>query len=937
MVKKQSYNISDSLIKYLIKSSNGFIKINLLEKLFSAIETEANNYHFTPSAEANLIRIISATFNRTLFLSELIKYPHHLEITIAIAASSNYLTDIAVRNPELLYNLFNQQYFKKEITPALLSKEISNINNKFQSFNSKANMLRNLKSKIMLAIGLRDIFGNSKLEETVQELSITASGILVSLFENCYRSVLTKHNIRNTKRKYSLASLGKLGGSELNYSSDVDLILFFDKNSRIGTKRNIEYFEILNETVQLFIKTASELTANGFLYRIDFRLRPDGKNAPLTRTIADYERYYETRGQDWERQMLIKLNFLCGSKELFDSFKNYISPYVYPHSFSSHPAEQIKKMKLNIEKQLSHGSNIKLFSGGIRDIEFSVQALQLIYGGKNKELQTGTTLTAVRKLRKYNFLSNDEAEKLTVAYIFYRRVEHFLQLLNNAQTHSIPEDVDIVLMLIKYLTIPSITSFKSLLRKHRENVRRIFNDITGNQTDTINKNNLNYEIFNNKQRAFINLRYLAEGTDLTGQKKFDNKTAELFGKLIPNLLRYLIKSKQPDIVLENFAKLISTTEIPSIIYRELLDGKFLKRVLTICEFSELSVDILKSHKEFTELLLSRFVFAKNIDAYFTELSAKKLLLILAVQYTLGLINNSKLSDVLSKYIKFKISEIAESFNLSSDYFIAGLGSFGSKSMGFKSDVDLIFVVRNFNNYETVQNKFQELLNNIKLELSIFEVDCSLRPEGNKSPLAWDLESYKEYFTDRARVWEFQSLLKIEIICGNSNLFSEFFSVFHHRIKTLDIGNVRTEMLAMIKSLRDKHNSIFLGTIDIKNGWGGLTYINFIISFLLIKNPDLIIKLSKKSLLEKITYFCRYGEQKELIKQLKINYVFLKNVELSLQNCLNKRNSILSTNENEIKLVADFLSINNVKQFISKIGKITKSNYEIFNIILDGTD
>jgi len=937
LTKKQSYKISDSFIKFLIETSNGFINAALLEELFIAIEKEAENYHFTSSSEANLIRIISAVFNSKSFLRELIQYPHHLEIIIAIAGSSNYLTDIAVRNPEFLYQLFNQYYLGKPITEENLLKEIAGINIKFKTFKSNANILRSLKSKSILKIGVRDILGFSSLEETVQQISITATTVLASLFDNSYKSVLLKNKVKTTSRKYCLASLGKLGGRELNYSSDVDLILFFDKNSRIGKDKNIEYFELLNEAIRLFIKTASGLTANGFLYRIDFRLRPDGKNAPLCRTIADYERYYEMRGEDWERQMLIKLDFLCGSKTLFELFQNYIVHYVYPASLSTSPVKQIKKMKANIEKNVFQNLNIKLFKGGIRDIEFSVQALQLLNGGKNRRLQTGNTLSAIKLLYKYNLLSSDEAEVLKTAYIFYRKIEHFLQLLNATQTHSIPDDNNIKSMLIKYLSIPTINSFEIKLVEYRKKVRKIFDDIVGEKTIDEIQNILKFEIFKNKLRAKNNFLYLSEGSDLTGQNKFDSKTAELFQSLIPILQRLLEKSNRPDITLENFTKFMRTVKLNSMWYREFSDGKFFEKILTICEYSSFSIELISTQKGLAELILSRKVFTKNIESLFVNLNLHALMLILSVQYTLSLINQTKLSLLLFKYIKFKVTQKSNSLKLRTKYFIIGLGSFGSKSMCFKSDIDLIFIVENLEDYEFVQKEFQELLNKIRIELPMFDIDCRLRPEGGKSPLVWDLKSYEEYLSNRARVWEFQSLLKTGFICGDEKLFGDFTGLISAGIDNLSLNIVRSEMISMIKILRGKHNSIFLRTIDIKNGWGSLTYITFIVSFMLLKNPKLVCKLHNKSLLEKIQYFCRYAKQKETFIQLKDNFIFLKNVELTLQNCLNKHNSVLPKETDDVKIVADFLSFADEKTFMLKISQCTKSNNEIYEKVLNEKD
>ena len=213
-----------------------------------------------------------------------------------------------------------------------------------------------------------------ELTSITEQLSFLAKAINAKLFEICYRELLNRYNLQALNQKYCICALGKLGGNELNYSSDVDLILFYDFNEMVaGT--NKEYHELLSEAAHLFIKSSTDVTDRGYIYRVDFRLRPDGKYSPLCKTLGDYIKYYETRGESWERQMLIKLDYLCGDEELYYQFNTFIQPYVYPSSFSFSIKDKIKQMKLNIERQYIEKENVKTFTGGIRDIEFAVQGI----------------------------------------------------------------------------------------------------------------------------------------------------------------------------------------------------------------------------------------------------------------------------------------------------------------------------------------------------------------------------------------------------------------------------------------------------------------------------------------------------------------------------------------------------------------------------------
>ncbi len=389
-MESNHHKLTDDFVNQIFLASEGFFSSDELDKIILCFQTESDKYYFTSSSEANLIRIINSNYDKISFLRDCLTYPHHVEIVTAIAANSAYLTDIVVRNPEYLYQIFGQDYLFSEIDDNKLEDEISSGVGRYKTYGAKLNFLRLFKRRILLKIGLNDILGNNPLADTTLQLSILARNINALLFQLSYEEILKKYSIVSLPNKYVLASLGKLGGRELNYSSDVDLILFFDKNNLIDNAGK-EYFEILSEAALLFIKSSTEMTGKGYLYRVDFRLRPDGRNSPLCRTVSDYLRYYELKGEDWERQMLIKLDFTGGDKALYKQFYDYLVSFIYPYSFSQNILSQIKMMKKRIEENSDGERNVKLFPGGIRDIEFSVQALQLLNGGRQKILRTGNS------------------------------------------------------------------------------------------------------------------------------------------------------------------------------------------------------------------------------------------------------------------------------------------------------------------------------------------------------------------------------------------------------------------------------------------------------------------------------------------------------------------------------------------------------------------
>ena len=274
--------ISEDFENYILEFSAGVISSNDFANLINLFETEINNYYFTASSEANLIRILQGMYDKVSFIKESIKYPHYIEILICIAVNSNYLTDILVINPEYFYWVVNPSNLNAKLNRVKYRKELSTILESYNSMQAKVRTLKSMKRKELLRIGLKDIYLKAPIEELTKELSILATQLSGELFTICYQEVLNKYKFSKIYGKYCLVALGKLGGAELNYSSDIDLILFYDKERKINRQK---YFnEILTEAAQMFLKLSAEMTG-GFLYRVDFRLRPDGRNSPICRSI----------------------------------------------------------------------------------------------------------------------------------------------------------------------------------------------------------------------------------------------------------------------------------------------------------------------------------------------------------------------------------------------------------------------------------------------------------------------------------------------------------------------------------------------------------------------------------------------------------------------------------------------------------------------------
>ena len=271
--------LSDDFIHRIVEYSAGYLNEDELKKLFSFFEAEGEKLFFTHSSESNLLRVIAASYDKVSFLTDCLKFPHYVELLISLTSNSNYLTDILVRNPEYFYLIADPSNLEKMLGEEDYSQLVFSAVKVFRSFAAQVNALRRLKRKEILRIGVKDIFLKKSLEEITLELSYLAKAITAQLFDICYKQILNKYQLEISGIKYCLVALGKLGGNELNYSSDIDLIIFYDENELLPVKK--EYREILNETILLFIDSASRISDEGFIYRIDLRLRPDGSQNPV--------------------------------------------------------------------------------------------------------------------------------------------------------------------------------------------------------------------------------------------------------------------------------------------------------------------------------------------------------------------------------------------------------------------------------------------------------------------------------------------------------------------------------------------------------------------------------------------------------------------------------------------------------------------------------
>src|SRR2546423_1425491 len=301
-------------------------------------------------------------------------------------------------------------------------------------------ILRRWKNREMTRIALRELASSAALEETTAELS--------QLAEICVREVFTHWNAKfressgSPTADFAILALGKLGGRELNHSSDVDLIFLYSEEGELSSR--VSYHQWFNRLAEKILETFSTADPEGALFRVDLRLRPEGGAGPLARSLESMENYYAGFGETWERIALIKARGIAGDRELPYEFLRQHQPFIYPRSPTPDLLDEIAKIKRRIEREVARSDalerDVKLGRGGIREIEFVVQTLQFIHGGRHVFLRESGTLNALRALSRLELIPRQEVIDLDSAYRFLRQVEHRLQIETEQQTHTVPRD-----------------------------------------------------------------------------------------------------------------------------------------------------------------------------------------------------------------------------------------------------------------------------------------------------------------------------------------------------------------------------------------------------------------------------------------------------------------------------------------------------------------
>ncbi len=581
---------------------------------------------------------------------------------LTVLGASPFLTGILCREPAYFTELFPAKAFYQAKQEADMLAELRSRIPDSASFAELQKGLRLYKSREILRIGSRDLCDHARLEEVTGELTALAASSLQRAYEICSQRLNdeygepvlddTEGNCEQTP-EFTILGMGKFGGFELNFSSDIDLIYFYttDRGQTTGVadaagklRQQIPLHKYYVRLSEMVTKALGQVTEDGFVFRVDLRLRPEGNSGEMAHSLLAAEIYYESWGQSWERSAMLKARPVAGSLSLGEHLLHRLEPFIYRRHLDYAMIEDIKIMKQKIDYSLTRERegvlNLKLGKGGIREIEFFIQALQLIYAGKSPALRERNSLKALVILEQEGLVKPEEFSQLSDAYRFLRTVEHRVQVYMEQQTHNLPaRDTDLH-ALARRCGFEEIQSFSDTLQQHRDSVNNIFRDLFYTSEEELPeqvnprvaflfspdadsdqcKDILEAKGFKTPDAAYDSLLMLREG----GHGRLTERARRELDRIAPLLFQEVLDSPDPQLALRQLEQFLVVCRRARGTYYALLaeNPSIIKTLVSLFATSQFLSQIFIKYPEILDSLVSssHAVTTKDAEALHTSLN-----------------------------------------------------------------------------------------------------------------------------------------------------------------------------------------------------------------------------------------------------------------------------------------------------------------------------
>lgn len=772
--------------------------------------------------------------------------------------------------------------------------------------------LRQLRQAVMARLYARDILGLADLDEVMATTTDLAEVAILAALE-----CVTRPDERTGRpigresgeaQQLIVVGMGKLGGRELNVSSDIDLIFIYPEDGDTDGPRSISNHEWFARAGKRLIALIHDVTEDGFVFRVDMRLRPYGDSGPLVSSFAALENYLLTQGREWERYAWIKGRAITGENGLGGDaagLMQLVTPFVYRKYLDYGAYASMRDLHAQIRREVARrdfADNIKLGPGGIREIEFIAQVFQLIRGGRSPALRIRPTCRVLRQLVENGQLEALAVDELDAAYIFLRNLEHRLQYLDDAQTQMLPENEGDRALIAQSMGFAGWADFVAALDGHRANVSRHFEQVFAlpqAEGDAVHPLAGVWLGIADGQSAADKLtvlgyadpaemeRLLATIAQGSRYQALADKSRRRLDALIPPLIEVCAKQSNPDATLTRVLRFLDTiarresylallSEHPQTLYRlaslhsaspwvtdylrqhpilldELLDARLL---YAPPEWPRLTAQLradLAAHAGDPELEMDLLRHFQHQQVF--RLCAQDI----AGQWSLTTLSDhlSDLADLVLQVSMERVwAELPGRHRDTPAFALIGYGKLGGKELGYGSDLDIIFLYDDDHPdasdlYAKLARRLVNWLSAMTAAGALYEVDLRLRPDGGKGLMVSSVAGFERYQRESAWVWEHQALTRARFAAGDTAIGQRFEAIrrdilAQHR----DNAKLAEDVAAMREKMLATHPAL---PDDVKHCRGGLVDVEFIVQYIVLahsgQHPALLANSGNIALLK----------------------------------------------------------------------------------------
>jgi glutamate-ammonia-ligase adenylyltransferase len=820
------------------------------------------------------------------------KYPKVEALTEGLAEGSPYLWDAITSAPARWLSLL-QANPEKHL--AMLLAKTAAAAPAWADDEAAMRDLRLMKAEASLLIAVADIGGVWELETVTRSLTQVADTAVDAAVRYLFRKArgdVVPEGEREA-RGYVVLALGKMGAFELNYSSDIDLMVFYEPEAAPEDTAPVQYFVRITRGL---IKLLQERTADGYVFRVDLRLRPDPGSTQIAVSIPAALDYYERSGQNWERSAMIKARPCAGDITEGEAFLKSLSPFVWRKNLDYAALADVHAMKQQIHAYRGHGDiaveghNVKLGRGGIREIEFFVQTQQLIAGGRHPDLRGRETLAMLKELERSGWIKEETRKDLDEAYHFLRGVEHRLQMVADEQTHTLPEDRETLEQFSRFLGYRSRDVFAKALVERLQIVQRHYAALF--ETRTVNiaaERELNVsgdgELAANAQyfagRGFARAPEAADFVQTWfsgGYRSLKGEVArEALADVLPHFIDHAVRSENPDAALLALDRFLAALSGGASLFLQLRQNRDLVVLLaTILSVAPRLADTLAAQPAVMDSLLepaffgalpSRDQLEKALARTFGQsetfedlldrarMFGREHLFLIGVRIISGTVSAKQagevyaaLADVLIRAMRKAAEDrfVADHGKLKKqEAAVLALGKLGGREMTAGSDLDLMAVydfdsaapesdgARKLPGSQYFARLTQRIINALTVRTNygqLYHVDMRLRPSGNSGPVATSLQAFSLYQREEAWTWEHMALTRARVVSASPAFTTRIEKMIRSVLcRQRDADDIAGDIVEMRRAVAAER-----GDSDrwrIKDAAGGLLDVEFLAQYL----------------------------------------------------------------------------------------------------------